>query len=82
MTESLKFPERGAPLLPHMTDCTVKLHRVTEFEIVKSEQFTDVPSVVFGHLPQFSDKTLKRRDGQFCVWFQANSSLVGDTPAK
>ena len=41
-----------------MTACTAKTQKVIEFDIVKSEQFTEVPSVVFGHLPQFVDRML------------------------
>ena len=52
MIESLDFPMRGAPLLPHKTVCTIKVHKVMELDIVKSEQFTEVSSVVFGQSPQ------------------------------
>ena len=58
VTESLKFPMRGVPLLPHMIACTAKVHKVIEFDKVKSEQFTDVLSVVFGQFPQLSDEIL------------------------
>ena len=59
MTESLEFPIRAsAPLLLHMTVCTAKVHKVMEFDTVKLEQFTKVLSVVFGHLPHFSDRML------------------------
>ena len=58
VTTSLEYPMRGVPLLSHMTVCTAKLHKLMEFNIVKSEQFTEVLSVVFGHCPQFIDRML------------------------
>ena len=59
VTKSLKFPTSGRePLIPHMAVCTVKVHKLTEFDIVKPVQFTEVLSVVLGHCPQFSDRIL------------------------
>ena len=58
VTTSLTYPMRGVPPLPHMIVCTAKLHKVMELDIVKSKQFTEEPSVVLGHLPQFVDRML------------------------
>ena len=65
-----------------MTVCTMKIHSVTEFDIVKSEQFTEVLSVVFGQFPQSVDRILYCSDGQFCVLFQENINSLEVTAAK
>ena len=58
MIGSVKFPMRGLPLLLHMTVCTAKVHKVMEFDKVKSKQFADVLLVMFEQRPQFSDRIL------------------------
>ena len=58
MIGSVEVPMRGSLLLPHMTVCTAKVHKVMEFDKVKSKQFADVLLVMFGQRPQFSDRIL------------------------
>ena len=57
IVESLGLPMRDVPLLLHMTLCTVKVHKVMEFDIVKSEQdtYTVVSLVALRQFPQLVD---------------------------